>query len=50
MNDLEGLKKDGLKEEMLDMMESMEQELNDKNSIIQQKNNVILTLQKQLDE
>lgn len=50
MNDLEGLKKDGQKEEMLEMMESMEQELNDKNSIIQQKNNVILTLQKQLDE
>ena len=50
MNDLRSLKQDERREEMLEMLESMEKELTQKDSIIRQKDSEIRTLQGQLNE
>lgn len=50
MNDLRSSKQDERMGEMLEMLESMEKELKQKDSIIQQRNSEIRTLQGQLNE
>ena len=50
MNDLRNSKQDERMEEMLEILESMEKELTQKDSIIQQKDSEIRTLQGQLNE
>lgn len=50
MNELSGSKQDEQMEEILDLLESMEQEATQKDAIIRQKDNEIQTLQGQLNE
>lgn len=50
MNELSGSKQDEQMEEMLDLLESMEQEVAQKDTIIRQKDSEIQTLQEQLNE
>lgn len=50
MNDLRSLKQDERMEEMLEVLESMEQELAQKDTILQKKDSEIQILQGQLNE
>ena len=50
MNDLRSSKQDERMEEMLDVLESMEKELTQKDTILQKKDNEIQILQEQLNE
>lgn len=50
MNDLRSSKQDERMEEMLDVLESMEKELTQKDIILQKKDNEIQILQGQLNE